>query len=556
MIKLKYLNKIIALLCTFSIIIVLFVHNYYNYEDVSLGSVNLINMNDRWTYSYGDDYEENVSLPLKKEVKKGEKAAVIKYLTGEFKYAKTLILPTYHQKIEVYLNDVKIYSYGYLYDDYTISKTKGSMNHYIKIPKESEGKKLTIYFSSEYEQYSGVLNQVMCGDSETVMVKMFANMIPSLLMVFLLAIIAFICFGFYFVAKKHKYIGYRSFPMMAFCALLVVFWALAQFNIYNIIFGDPQMSYYIEYFSLLLLPIACNGYIYLFCKSNKRLQLKITCGLYIANFILNIILQFNSIVDMVDILSIFFGILIANIIQIIVIVIYEVKYIGNETLKIFKIPMCVMMVTGVIAIIFQSFNKYDYVANIILVSVLFLIFFFIFHLITDYFKVLSEKKKADYMLQIADIDMMTKALNRNAYEKELKSYDEDIEKLSGTIVVLFDLNYLKHINDTYGHEYGDMAITTCYECMAKIFFKKGKCFRIGGDEFVCISHEETLDKEVLAFKSLIKSKAKEFVFPFTVALGVARFNDNVDNSIHDTIKRSDEMMYKNKMEIKKKLNKR
>ena len=101
-----------------------------------------------------------------------------------------------------------------------------------------------------------------------------------------------------------------------------------------------------------------------------------------------------------------------------------------------------------------------------------------------------------------------------------------------------------------------MAITTCYECMAKIFFKKGKCFRIGGDEFVCISHEETLDKEVLAFKSLIKSKAKEFVFPFTVATGVARFNDNIDNSIHDTIKRSDEMMYKNKMEIKKKLNKR
>ena len=156
---------------------------------------------------------------------------------------------------------------------------------------------------------------------------------------------------------------------------------------------------------------------------------------------------------MVDISSVFFGILIVNIIQIIVIVIYEVKYIGNETLKIFKIPMCVMMITGVIAIIFQSFNKYDYVANIILVSVLFLIFFFIFHLITDYFKVLSEKKKADYMLQIADIDMMTKALNRNAYEKELKSYDEDIEKLSGTIVVLFDLNYLKHINDTYGHEY-------------------------------------------------------------------------------------------------------
>lgn len=84
-------------------------------------------------------------------------------------------------------------------------------------------------------------------------------------------------------------------------------------------------------------------------------------------------------------------------------------------------------------------------------------------------------------IRTADRDSLTGLGNRNAYQKACKRLAE--KGLNKIGVVYVDLNDLKYVNDTYGHEKGDEYIASVSAIFAK-HFRSGDIFRIGGDEFV------------------------------------------------------------------------
>ena len=83
-------------------------------------------------------------------------------------------------------------------------------------------------------------------------------------------------------------------------------------------------------------------------------------------------------------------------------------------------------------------------------------------------------------------DMMTGLCSRAAYVRQIKEYDVSPlpEDLS---VFMIDINGLKSVNDTLGHEAGDELICGAASCIKRAFAPEGKCFRTGGDEFVVMS---------------------------------------------------------------------
>lgn len=84
-------------------------------------------------------------------------------------------------------------------------------------------------------------------------------------------------------------------------------------------------------------------------------------------------------------------------------------------------------------------------------------------------------------IRMADNDLLTGLGNRNAYQKACRRLAEKGLRKIGVIYV--DLNNLKVINDTYGHEKGDEYIASMSAIFAR-HFRSGDIFRIGGDEFV------------------------------------------------------------------------
>ena len=117
-------------------------------------------------------------------------------------------------------------------------------------------------------------------------------------------------------------------------------------------------------------------------------------------------------------------------------------------------------------------------------------------------------------------------------------------------LVIFDLNDLKLINDSRGHESGDAYIKDASKLICSCF-KHSPIFRVGGDEFIALlegedysNQDELLDKFE---KQILENIAQGRI---VVAFGCSRFDPERDKDIQTVFERADENMYFKKKELK------
>jgi diguanylate cyclase (GGDEF)-like protein len=141
-------------------------------------------------------------------------------------------------------------------------------------------------------------------------------------------------------------------------------------------------------------------------------------------------------------------------------------------------------------------------------------------------------------------------LPRAAYQK-VKQLSEDIARGQAEFgIVMMDLNYLKQLNDNYGHERGNEAIQKTCGIICDVF-KHSPVYRIGGDEFVVIVQDrdyENIEALVEQFNRKVNATEGKPWEKISAAIGYARY-DNDDN-VEDVFRRADKEMYDRKKEMK------
>ena len=171
--------------------------------------------------------------------------------------------------------------------------------------------------------------------------------------------------------------------------------------------------------------------------------------------------------------------------------------------------------------------------------------------------VVSAEKKAANMQELANKDALTGVRNKTAYDHELKKLDALLkEGETGIGLAMVDLNFLKKLNDTYGHEKGNLAIQKLCRIVC-VIFSHSPVFRIGGDEFVVVlrggdyDNYEALEKrfqdELRAMKEDETLKPWEAV---SASIGAAFYDPAKDDNMASVFRRADHEMYVNKIEMK------
>ncbi|MEG1741638.1 MAG: GGDEF domain-containing protein [Acetivibrio sp.] len=151
-----------------------------------------------------------------------------------------------------------------------------------------------------------------------------------------------------------------------------------------------------------------------------------------------------------------------------------------------------------------------------------------------------------------DRDVLTGIQNRNAFQRRMLYYNNPSKIEEGMGMGMFDLNNLKNINDTWGHNRGDDYIFQCAKIICRAFPNCG-IFRIGGDEFAGIFlnlSEEKIKKYHEDMCEQFQDWNRTKGFNGGIAFGYAIYNKNVDRNMEDVLRRADCQMYQDKIKVK------
>lgn len=147
-------------------------------------------------------------------------------------------------------------------------------------------------------------------------------------------------------------------------------------------------------------------------------------------------------------------------------------------------------------------------------------------------------------------DSMTNVGNKAAFTARVS----EIKDSDAYGIVLMDVNGLKTINDSYGHEAGDEYIKGCCTVLCDVF-SHSPVFRIGGDEFSVIlkgrdyeNRHELMKNITEAFEHIWREHEDDPPHRYSASVGMA--DSTTCSSTRETIKTADESMYENKRAFK------
>lgn len=167
-----------------------------------------------------------------------------------------------------------------------------------------------------------------------------------------------------------------------------------------------------------------------------------------------------------------------------------------------------------------------------------------------------EVELSEYIGHIRDMaykDFMTGCRNKAAYLNFQTAIEKKIDEgLANFTVYVFDVNGLKRLNDSQGHEMGDELLKGATSAL-KMTFEEKSIFRIGGDEFVVVIEDEKQDVEenLAAFRKAVAefNQENELDFTLSVSFGAASYIPESDQDYKGVFERADKAMYRNKEEF-------
>ena len=151
----------------------------------------------------------------------------------------------------------------------------------------------------------------------------------------------------------------------------------------------------------------------------------------------------------------------------------------------------------------------------------------------------------------AKTDALTNMLNKRALNEELAKQEQFYKRHNRPYsIIFFDIDHFKNVNDTYGHDAGDVILKSVGLLLNRYSRDIDIVGRFGGEEFVIIA-PETSKEGAYKFAEKVRQIIKKTKFMYkktriniTISAGVAERSET--NSMEETLKLADERLYKAK----------
>jgi diguanylate cyclase (GGDEF)-like protein len=526
------------------IIIVAFM-SFKRHENLSFSNEPLYLMDKDWSYMNESGSIQIIDLPIKLSAGK-EKTVIISHQLPQLRHRSTLGILTTHQNITAYIDNEIIYSRINQSDNHLFNIPKGRTWDIIPLPTDAEGKNIILKFSSEYEEYAGIINDVQLGTKASILLHNIQTFGVSFVISILILISGFFLVIVYYFLKK-LLIANKSILYLGWFSILASIWMIMESNLTQIFLSNAFTISALNYLSLMTFPIPLLFFIA--SIDNYHYKRVITSAIYffIGNAFLLIFLQTFNIVDFHEsllFLHIELFIILSIIFSTLCLELYHYK---NTRIKILTLSLGILFAFGFVELITFNFQTETISGEFFQIGFLIFDTLFFWSTLRKVVEVIKLSETAKFYKMLATRDPLTNCRSRVSYEKDL----EHIDLERNIVIFLADVNYMKQVNDTYGHHAGDEVIILCSQCLLKAFGRR--VYRIGGDEFVCIDYDltkENIEAILNTFLLECKKANEDTPYTFEVSVGYAFYERSVDKNIYDTVKRADKDMYERKSQMK------
>lgn len=175
----------------------------------------------------------------------------------------------------------------------------------------------------------------------------------------------------------------------------------------------------------------------------------------------------------------------------------------------------------------------------------------------DYIEVIARLKSAiRYYTQQKKLEMLamkdglTNLFNHRAIMEHLeKEFQKALENQHSIAFIMFDIDYFKKVNDTYGHSIGDCVLKHISSLLQDSSILSGLIGRYGGEEFCIILSEQSLES-ILSYSENLRHSidthdfcSENIQIHVTTSIGIAYINSFFNSSINDMIITADQKLY-------------
>jgi diguanylate cyclase (GGDEF)-like protein len=204
-------------------------------------------------------------------------------------------------------------------------------------------------------------------------------------------------------------------------------------------------------------------------------------------------------------------------------------------------------VVGAVGVDIDIQTVYSILNNYLIISI-------IIGLVIVLFCTLVLVKSSDTLLQDVVKDKLTKAYQKKYTNKIINSGIESAQRLKQNFsILMLDLDHFKSVNDTYGHIFGDVVLSTTATVIANNIRKEDQFIRCGGEEFIVAAPNTDLKQAIELAERIrvnvenheIYNRENDKRLHVTISIGVAAIKER-DIDLFKLLELADKALYKAK----------
>lgn len=516
-----------------------------------------VNLDDSWQISIDGTQYDDVRLSEfhMPATKRGTEVILKRILPEEYYSQTSLRMLIRYCAVQISIDHNMIFEKGM--EAYSKNDILGSGYIWASLPEGYEGKEIEIrLLTGEKNSFSSV-NSIMLVDSTYGIRWLVLNNITTIaIAVFLMILGLLLLVSTGIIAGGDK--RFHLLLYIGLFSLTIACWMIYNSRLIEVISNCFTVNVRIEYVSMYLAAIFLVMFIAEFMKKPAQKRW-LHCEALFFVFLLLVLgyLNESNIIHYCKTGFIFQLSVFAAIIPVIVELIVMVRRLHLKAERSVLLGIVFFVTAVILELVRYRYNKicipeYQLTQSFVPIGTLMFILLMLEAFCIVMMKRAVEDMEREKLYEMAYQDALTNLKNRAWCEKIMQEYEDSHNPVS---IINIDLNYFKHVNDTYGHAKGDELLIDFAEILKEAFPQPACVGRMGGNEFIVILDyeiEEELEAKIQNLKKVVTERNQKSAEDkqISFAFGYASNENDKTLSVWKVYEAADHKMYEYKQKYK------